>query len=394
MKRNACALSRISSFPGLRSIQETQTFPESLRDRLKSRYGSLENAGRHLEELMGAEFTYTKLCEALRFLRVRYREHEAKDLLAEFCSGNSDVSISTTFPTSVLKDYLCHDSIDCITTPKSPRFRRFSSSKPTHDQALNVSSAEFTRLNSTDTTQLQLLRDMIQHAFTTGKTKVTMQDIESIHTVFPSNVSISALKSMFGQVENDSGVVTPNSFHAFFPDFSHIPSPSVSLLLSHLRSLYGSFLTAYSDLTHAKNTHLTNNFMYKLTNSLGIACSKGDFYPLERPISLQEFKTWWLNDVRRTEDVYCSEEMCSSNAISEGFLCHKHKIIIQKLGNSIWNKIKTGLKPAQKVKFMSEMQLLRGKSTLNAHFLRPFLVKYVNFPLNSPKFSENTSLSS
>ena len=389
-------LTRLASLPNLTtqlySAPAKHSFSHSLRERLKQSYGSLQTASRYLQELMGEEVTLERLCGMLRFLRVGFREEEARELFAELGKGVKEVSMSTSYQSSVLKDFLELESPTALTppplpTPKAPRFQHPSKSPLTLDQSLNVTPSQFPTSPRhspkavPSPVAVYFLRDTVEHLFSSGKDRVSIEDITGSAGELPASVSLSELRYWAEQAEDERGVVTRSSLTEFLcrgrKGVAGLVSPFLSALLVRLRSLYGSFLTSYEDLT--QGLPLTPAKLHSTATALGLPCSEEDFkaaIPSSHPLSLQEFKTFWLNDQRGANDHYCTVETCSKPAQKAGSLCSGHKRATEIQGTKVWNQVKTGLSAKKRVEFMSVLQGHRRKQSLSQQTLKSLLVAY------------------
>lgn len=356
---------------------------------------------------MGDEVTFQRLCEMLKFLRIGFKEEEARELFVELGNGRKDVSMSTTYQSSVLKDFLelesppTDHSADSL-TPKAPRFLHPSPSKsiPTIDEGLNVTSAEFTTetpkcpsSEESDPVAVYFVRDTVERFFSSGKERVSAEDVAEGLEKLPASLNRHDIKYIVLQAEDGSGFITRSSlssflyrYHAEFPGHS---SPFLSALLARLRSLYGSFLTAYEELTLGRSTSLSTSKLHSTATALGLLCSEEDFKAaIGHSLSLQEFKALWLNNMRGTNEHYCTVETCPEPAVKSDPLCVKHKTATIKQGSKLWSQVKTSLPGNQRVKLMTTLQLHRGKASLSQQILRSLLLQYTpNQPIPSKDLS-------
>ncbi len=243
---------------------------------------------------MGEEVTFQRLCEMLKFLRIGFKEEEARELFVELGNGRKDVSMSTSYQSSVLKDFLELESPPTdhsagSLTPKAPRFLHSSPSKsiPTIDEGLNVTSAEFTTetpkcpsREESDPVAVYFVRDTVERFFSSGKEKVSAEDVAESLEKLPASLNRHDIKYIMLQAEDGSGFITRSSlssflyrYHAEFPGHS---SPFLSALLVRLRSLYGSFLTAYEELTLGRSTSLSTSKLHSTASALGLLSSEED----------------------------------------------------------------------------------------------------------------------
>lgn len=337
---------------------------------------------------MGEEVTLERLCGMLRFLRIGFREEEAKELFAELGKGTKEVSMSTSYQSSVLKSFLEVESpppdpnSHPLPTPKAPRLLRPSPS--TVDQSLNVTSSEFlsTPRAASDPVAVYFLRDTVQHLFSSGKDRVSVEDVVGSVGELPGSLEWRDLKEMAELAEDEQGLITRSSLSEFlyrwqtealFRPFC----PSFSALLVRLRSLYGSFLTSYEDLTQGRSLPLSPSQLQSTATVLGLSCSVEDFKAaVSHPLSLHEFKTFWLNDLRGTNDRYCAVETCPKPTQKADSLCNGHKTATEIQGTKVWNQVKTALSAKKRVELMTILQGHRRKQSLSQQTLKSLLVAY------------------
>ena len=356
---------------------------------------------------MGEEVTFERLCEMLRFLRIGFREEEAKELFVELGNGRKDVSMSTSYQSSVLKDFLEVESTPTdhsadSQTPKAPRFLHSSPSIPvlTVDEGLNVTSAEFTTetpkcmsREESDPVAVYFVRDTVEQLFSSGKEKVSAEDVAESLERLPASLNRHEVKYIVLQAEDDSGFITRSSLSSFLyryrAEFPGHSSPLLSALLVRLRSLYGSFLSAYEELTLGRSTSLSTAKLHSTAASLGLASSEEDFKAaIGQSLSLQEFKALWLNNMRGTNENYCTVEACSEPIVKPDLLCGRHKTATITQGSKLWSQVKTSLPGHQRVQLMTTLQLHRRKSSLSQQILRSLLLQYTpNQPIPAKDLS-------
>lgn len=337
----------------------------------------------------------------LRFLRIPFREEEAKEFFVEVGKDRKG-SWSSPYQMVVLREYL-----ETVSPPKTEERRKREGQVSKREESANVDSAEFRSPNSSsvrplgqssqedpciDRHLLYFLRDSIEHLFSQGRTAVTLADIVGLLEVFPQKFDFSDVKHLFLQAEDSAGQVTRASFKAFWTsqrEVAGLPlNPFPNSFFSKLRSVYMSFTSAYEDITQGGKRVLDAEQVLKLASNLGLETSLYDcqlLLPGGQPLSLHSFKTIWLNELNSVELKYCSNKACIEPVAFEGALCHKHKTFIQSQGSYVWTLVKGALPPRRMVQLISELHSEKDAKGLSPVKLRQTLGRFLPASAVQPK---------
>jgi hypothetical protein len=384
-------------------LSSSLLFPQRLRSQLKTNYGSTSRAATYFQDLLGDMVSFKEFCELLRFLRIPFREEEAKEFFVEVGKGRKE-SWSSPYQMVVLREYL-----ETVSPPKTEeRRKREVRAISRREESANVDSAEFRSPNSSsknlgqssqleetacnDRHLLYFLRDSIEHLFSQGKTVITLADIMGLLEAFSQKFDPSEVKHLFSQAEDSSGQVTRESFKLFWTsqrEVSGLPlNPFPNSLFSKLRSVYVSFVSAYEDITQGGKKVLDAELVLKLAGNLGLETSLYDcqqLLPNSRPLTLHSFKTIWTNELHSVELKYCSNKTCVEPVPFEGMLCHKHTTFIQSQGSYVWSQVKGLLRPRRMIQLISELHTEKDDSGLSPLKLRKTLMRFIPGAAVQPK---------
>jgi len=382
-------------------LSSSLLFPQRLRSQLKTNYGSTSRAATYFQDLLGDMVSFKEFCELLRFLRIPFREEEAKEFFVEVGKGRKE-SWSSPYQMVVLREYL-----ETVSPPKTEERRKRGGQVSRKEESANVDSAEFRSPNTSsfrplgqssqedlcsDRHLLYFLRDSIEHLFSQGRTAVTLADIVGLLEAFPQKFDFSEVKHLFSQAEDSAGQVTRVSFKAFWTsqrEVAGLPlNPFPTSLFSKLRNVYVSFASAYEDITQGGKKVLDAEQILKLGNNLGLEASLYDCQLLlssGQPLTLHAFKTIWLNELNSAELKYCSNKACPEPVAFEGALCHKHKTFIQSQGSYVWTLVKSSLPPRRMVQLISELHGEKDSNGLSPLKLRQTLGRFLPTAAVQPK---------
>ena len=419
---------RHCQFPGCMRQAETQgccafhlhvTFLQKLKERLRQNYGSTAKAANYFQELLGDMVSFQDFCDLLRFLRIPFKDDEAKSFFTEVGKSRSN-SLTTSYQTIVLREYL-----EAVSPPKTAEESKRESKHEiqreaphrvlhagnkrfvtTSEQSLGVDSSEFRTpkspsvtssplasdlIQARDRNMLYFLRDSLDHLFSQGLPAVSLPEFTKTLEGFPQKFDVSEVKHLFAQAEDSSGTVTKESFKEFWgraKDMSGVrASPFAAMLFRKLRSVYDTFLTAFEDITQGGNILLDFTQLDKLSATLSLEHSAYDLQSLlpSTAMSLHAFKTAWLNELHSVDLKCCLNKTCTEAVMFELSLCHKHKMYIQSQGSFVWTIVKSSLQPRKMVELISQLNTAKDESALSPSELRTVLHRFLPSLSLTPK---------